>query len=488
MVHAPEKRSLLVPPTLERLLKHRTNDPLKANRPPTSVFPTDFVWGAATAAYQIEGSWQAHGKGPSIWDTFAHQPGKIFGNHTGDVSADHYRLWKKDIALMRELELQAYRFSLSWSRILPGGTGKLSPKGLSFYNRLIDELLTAGITPWVTLYHWDLPEALQRRGGFLNRDMVEWFGDFAALAAKSFGDRVKHWITFNEPQVVVGYGLQDGIHAPGLKLPFSKCLLSAHHLLMAHGRAVQALRAGCRGKVRISLANCGPVSIPQRETKADIAAARRVYFAATERTMWNLSWWADPIVFGRYPSAGVRAFGNDMPCIKDSDMALIAQPIDFLAHNCYNGFPVRAGRKGPERVPGGWGVGNPRGTLPWLEITPDVLYWAARFQTERYKLPLVFTESGFCNVDFVQLDGRVRDPQRIDCLTRLLRGLHRALAEGIRVDGYMLWSLLDNLEWAEGFKDRFGLVHVDFQTQQRTPKDSFYWYREVIRSAGATLF
>jgi beta-glucosidase len=377
---------------------------------------------------------------------------------------------------MRELKLQAYRFSLSWSRLLPAGTGKMNAKGISFYDRLIDELLAADISPWVTLYHWDLPQALQDRGGFLNRDLVNWFGDFAALAARSFGDRVKHWITFNEPQVAIGNGLQDGVHAPGLKLSFPQCLLAAHHLLMAHGRAVQTLRAGCRDKVRISLANCGPVSIPQHETKADIEAARRNYFAATERRMWNLSWWADPIVFGRYPSDGVSAFGKAMPRITDADMRLIAQPIDFLAHNCYNGFPVRAGRAGPERVSGGWGAGNPRGTLPWLEITPDVLYWAARFQTERYKLPLVFTESGFCNVDFVQLDGRVHDPQRIDCLTRILRGLNRALVEGIRVDGYLVWSLLDNLEWA------------DFRTQVRTPKDSFYWYREVIRSAGATLF
>lgn len=451
------------------------------------MFPAAFTWGVATAAYQIEGSWQADGKGPSIWDVFAHQPGRVFEQHTGDVACDHYRRWAADVALLRELESRAYRFSLSWSRILPEGAGRTNPKGLAFYDRLVDALLEAGITPWVTLYHWDLPHALQCRGGFQNRDVVNWFGDFAALAARRLGDRVRHWITFNEPQVITGFGLQDGIHAPGLKLSFSDCLLSAHHLLMAHGCGVQALRAGCRDRVKVSLANCGPVAVPQRETARDIAAARAMYFAATQPNMWNLAWWADPIVFGRYPEDGVQAFGQAMPRIRQADMALIAQPIDFLAHNCYNGYPVRAGRQEPERVPGGWGVGNPRGTLPWLEITPEVLYWAARFQTERYQLPLVFTESGFCNVDFVQLDGRVRDSQRIDCLTRLLRGLHRALREGVPVGGYFVWSLLDNLEWTEGFKDRFGLVHVDFGSQTRTPKDSFYWYREVIRTAGATL-
>ena len=451
-------------------------------------FPPDFVWGAATAAYQIEGAWNRDGKGQSIWDEFTRQPGRIFENHTGDVACDHYVRWKTDVGLLRALGVKAYRHSLAWSRILPAGTGKVNAKGLAFYDRLVDTLLEADITPWVTLYHWDLPLALQQRGGFLNRDFVAWFGDYATLVAKKLGDRVNHWITINEPQVVTGLGLQDGVHAPGLKLPYADCLLAAHHVLMGHGRAVQAIQAHAKGEQKISLANCGAVALPATNQPHDIEAARRMYFAATAPTMWNISWWADPIILGRYPEDGVQAHAAAMPRIQAGDMELISQPIDYLAHNCYNGYPVRADAKGaPERVPGGWGPGNPRGTLPWLEISDDALYWAARFQTERYKLPLVFTENGLCNTDFVHLDGAVHDPQRIDYLNRYLGGMRRAIADGVPVAGYFYWSLLDNLEWAEGYKDRFGLVHVDFQTQRRTPKDSYYWYRKVIESNGATL-
>jgi beta-glucosidase len=462
--------------------------PRSSARPASPGFPKNFTWGSATAAYQIEGAWNRDGKGPSIWDEFTHQPGKIFDHHNGDVACDHYRRWKTDVALLRALGVQAYRMSLAWSRILPAGTGKPNVKGLAFYDRLIDALLETNITPWVTLYHWDLPLALQQRGGFANRDIAGWFGDYTTLVAKKLGDRVKHWITVNEPQVVTGLGLQDGVHAPGYKLPYAECLLSAHHLLMAHGRAVQALRANCRGKVQVSLANCGAVAIPATNKPRDIEAARQVYFAATTPNMWNLSWWADPIFFGRYPEDGVIAHAAALPRIQAGDMELISQPVDFLALNCYNGFPVRAGKGGkPERVPGGWGTGNPRGTLPWLEISDDALYWSARFQTERYKRPLVFTENGLCNPDFVHLDGAVHDPQRIDFLNRYLGGLQRAIADGVPVTGYFYWSMLDNLEWAEDYKDRFGLVHVDFRTQRRTPKDSFHWYKTVIESNGATL-
>ncbi len=451
-------------------------------------FPKNFTWGAAAASYQIEGAVAEEGRTPSIWDVFSHQPGKIFENHNGDVACDHYHRWREDVKLMGDLGLRAYRMSLSWSRLIPDGTGKPNAKGLAFYDRLIDALLGAGVTPWVTLYHWDLPQVLQQRGGFLNRDLVEWFGEYAALAAGHFGDRVKNWMTINEPPVVIGLGHHEGVFAPGLKLPFADCLLGAHHLLLAHGRAVQALRAGCPGKVKISIAHTARERIPATNGKRDIEAARRDYFACTERTMWNLAWWADPIVFGRYPAEGVKAYGADMPEITAADMKLISQKIDFLSYNCYSGWLVRSGEKGrPERVPESWGVGNPRGTLPWLNIADDSLYWAARFQTERYGLPLVFSENGFCNTDSVHLDGKVHDPQRIDFLARYLGGLRRAVDEGIPVNGYFYWSILDNFEWAEGYKDRFGLVHVDYRTQKRTPKDSYQWYRDVIRTDGAHL-
>ena len=451
-------------------------------------FPKNFVWGAAAAAYQIEGAWNADGRGPSIWDVFSHQQGKIFENHNGDIACDHYHRWREDVTLMRQLGLQAYRLSIAWPRIQPTGTGKPNAKGLAFYDRLIDALLEAGITPWVTLFHWDLPQALQQRGGFLNRDLVEWFGDYTAIVAGRLGDRVKHWMTFNEPPVIIGFGYQDGRFAPGLRLPFADCLLGAHHLLMAHGRGVQALRAGCPGKVQVALVNVSHPRIPVTEGKRDIEAARRDYFASTNRDFWNLSWWADPVFLGRYPADGVKSFGADMPQVSAADMKLIAQKTDFIAYNCYSGWQVRANAQGnAERLPGGWGIGNPRGTLPWLEIAPTALYWAARFQTERYQLPLVFSENGFCNTDFVHLDGRVHDPQRIDFLARYLGGVHRAAQEGVPVAGYFYWSILDNFEWIEGYKDRFGLVHVDYQTQKRTPKDSAHWYREVIRTNGANL-
>jgi len=451
-------------------------------------FPKNFVWGAATAAYQIEGAWNADGRGRSIWDVFSQQPGKVFDDHNGNVACDHYHRWPEDVALMAGLGLQAYRMSVSWPRIQPRGTGRPNAKGLSFYDRLIDALLAAGITPWVTLYHWDLPQALQERGGFGQRDFVEWFGDYAAIVAARLGDRVKHWMTFNEPPVILGLGHQEGKFAPGLRLPFADCLLGAHHLLMAHGRAVQALRAGCRGSVKISLAHTGRERIPATIAPRDIEAARRDYFASTERSMWNLAWWADPVIFGHYPADGVKAFGRAMPRVTSEDLQLIAQPIDFISYNCYTGLPVRADARGRlQKVPGGWGAGNPRGTLPWLEIAPDAAYWAARFQTERYGRPLVFSENGYCNTDFVHRDGRVHDPQRVDFLARYLGAIRRAVDEGVPVAGYFYWSLLDNFEWAEGYKDRFGLVHVDFQTQKRTPKDSYFWYRDFIRSRGRKL-
>lgn len=452
-------------------------------------FPKNFTWGVASSSYQIEGAHDVDGRKPSIWDQFSRQPGKTFEGHTGDVACDHYHRYAEDVALMQQHAVQAYRFSLAWPRLLPDGTGKPNEKGLAFYDRLIDSLLAAGVTPWVTLYHWDLPLALHRRGGFLNRDIVDWFADYTALVAARYGDRVKHWMTFNEPQCTMGLGYQEALHAPGWRLPFADCLAGAHHLLLAHGRAVQALRAGCRGPVQISLANTSRERIPASATAADIEAARRDYFSCTEKSMWNLSWWADALVRGAYPEEGLKNFAADLPEIRTDDMALIAQPIDFLAYNCYSGWFVRADAKGnPEKIPGGFGIGNARGTLPWLQVAPDAAYWAARFQTERYPgLPFVFTENGLCNIDNVMLDGTVPDPQRIDFLTRYLSAIKRAGADGVPVAGYFYWSVMDNFEWSEGYKDRFGLVHVDYQTQKRTPKSSYAWYRDTIRANGTNL-
>ena len=450
--------------------------------------PSDFTWGVAAAAYQIEGASAIDGRGPSIWDEFTHQPGKIFENHNGDVACDHYHRWQEDVELMRKSGARAYRLSLSWSRILPEGTGRVNVPGLAFYEKLIDGLLAAGITPWVTLYHWDLPLALQARGGWMNRDIVDWFAEYAGVVADRLGDRVKHWMTINEPPCIIGLGYQEGVFAPGLKLDFKECLLGAHHVLLAHGRAVQVLRAKCRGPVKISLAHTGRERIPATRSAADIEAARRDYFSCSERAMWSISWWADPVYLGHYPAAGLEAFGADVPHFTDADLKLIAQPLDFMGYNCYSGWPVRAGADGQAvKVPGGWGIGDPRGTLSWLYIAPEAMYWSAKLLYERYRLPVVFTENGFCNTDFVHLDGRVHDPQRIDFLARYLSAMRRAVEEGIPVAGYFYWSVMDNFEWKEGYKDRFGLIHVDYQTQKRTPKDSYFWYSDVIRTNGANL-
>ncbi|MDR1012068.1 MAG: beta-glucosidase [Opitutaceae bacterium] len=448
-------------------------------------FPKNFTFGAAAASYQIEGAWDADGKGPSVWDIFTHEPGNIFENHTGDTACDHYNRYPEDVALMRTLGVQAYRLSLAWTRIQPEGTGVPNEKGLAFYDRLIDALLAANITPWVTLFHWDLPQALQRRGGFVNRDFPDWFGDYAAIVAKRLGDRVKNWMTINEPPVIIGLGYQDGKNAPGLKLPFADCLAGAHHLLMAHGRGVQALRANCRGPVKIAIAQTSREPIPADDNPRTIEAARAAYFSCEGKHFWNLSWWADPVVLGRYPEDGLKAYAAEMPRIADGDMKLISQPVDYLAYNCYSGFPYEIAANGQARPkPEGWGIGNPRGTLSWLSVAPRAPYWAARWQTERYKLPFVFSENGFCNTDFIHRDGKVHDPQRIDYMAGYLGEIARAIAEGYPVTGYFYWSILDNFEWAEGYKDRFGLVHVDYTTQKRTPKDSYYWYQQLIKRTG----
>jgi beta-glucosidase len=451
-------------------------------------FPKDFTWGVAAAAYQIEGAAQTDGRAPSIWDDFCRQPGAVFEGHSGDVACDHYHRYREDIALMAQLGAKAYRLSISWPRVLPQGTGAANEKGLEFYDRLIDGLLEAGVTPWVTLYHWDLPSALQARGGWMNRDIAHWFADYATLLGRRLGDRVKHWMTINEPPCVIGLGMHDGVFAPGLKLSFRECLLGAHHLLLAHGAGVQALRAACPGKIEVSLALTARERIPATNSPADVRAAEQDYFSCRERNLWNLTWWADPIFLGHYPTDGLAAFAGDLPAIKDDDLKQIAQPLDFFGYNCYSGMPFRAGANGaPEKVPGEWGIGNARGTLSWLNVAPAALYWSAKLLHQRYALPVVFTENGFCNTDFVQLDGRVPDPQRIDFLERYLGCMHRAVAEGAQVGGYFYWSVMDNFEWKEGYKDRFGLVHVDYTTQKRTPKDSYFWYRDVIRSNGESL-
>jgi beta-glucosidase len=452
---------------------------------PAPGFRADFTWGAATAAYQIEGAPAADGKGDSVWDMMCCQPGRIWQGQTGDVACDHYHRWEEDVALMATLGLQAYRFSLSWPRILPGGDGAVNARGLDFYDRLVDGLLARGIEPWVTLFHWDYPLALFHRGGWLHPDSPRWFADYAGIVVERLSDRVRHWITLNEPQCFIWYGHGTGMHAPGLQYCFEEVVRAGHHTLLAHGLGVQAIRAAAKTPALVGWAPVGVTYHPATDAPADIAAARRMTFANTDRSLWSNSWWADPVVFGRYPEDALRRFGDALPAVPDSDFTTIRQPIDFYGANIYTGCRVAAGPDGEPAIVC-YPDGHPHTHFHW-NLTPETLYWGARFLHERYRLPLVITENGMSSADWVSLDGRVHDPQRIDFLARYLGALKAAARDGVDLRGYFHWSLLDNFEWAEGYKQRFGLIHVDYATQRRTPKDSAAWFAEVIRTHGAAL-
>ena len=465
--------------------------------PQPSTFAADFLWGAATAAYQIEGAAAEDGKGQSIWDQFSHTPGAVWRGHTGDIACEHYHRMPGDVALMREIGLQAYRFSIAWTRILPDGVGRVNAEGLEFYDRLVDELLAANINPFCTLYHWDYPQALQARGGWLKRESADWFAEYTEVVAKRLGDRVKNWMTLNEPQIFVTLGLQAGMHAPGLTLPVKEVLQAGHHALLAHGRAVQILRTHCPN-ANIGFAPQTPISFPATESAADVAAARAFNFDVEGygkvfnqllglplKNPLNNAWWLDAVFLGKYPEEAIAFYGDDAPDIKAGDMALISQPIDFFGVNIYFGFKVAADTNGmPTVLP--VTTAAPLTAYDW-PVTPEALYWGPRFFYERYKKPIYIMENGLSLRDWVALDGKVHDPQRVDFLTRYLRQLGRACAENIPVKGYFHWSLMDNFEWSDGYKQRFGLVHVDYDTQIRTWKDSAFWYQDVIATNGANI-
>ncbi|HSC86980.1 MAG TPA: GH1 family beta-glucosidase [Polyangiaceae bacterium] len=453
----------------------------------TVGFPDDFVWGAAAASYQIEGASEADGKGPSVWDMFCERPGAVFEGHSGRTAVDHYHRYPEDVALMRELGLGAYRLSLSWSRLFPEGKGRINEAGFDFYDRLLDSLLAAGITPWVTLFHWDYPLALFEQGGWLNRDSADWFAEYAAAVARRFSDRVTHFFTQNEPQVYLGLGHQQGEHAPGLTLPLSQVLLAGHHSLLAHGKAVQALRANARQRLQLGYAPVGLPKLPVSDDPAHLELARRATFTITERNVWNNTWWMDPVYLGRYPEQGLEFYGKDAPQVQPEDLAVIHQPLDFFATNIYQGQTVRPASQGPwefELVQPG--VGHAATAFNW-PVTPQALYYGPKFFFERYGLPIVISENGLSSRDWVGLDGRVHDGARIDFTHRYLLELERAIRDGVPTQGYFHWSILDNFEWAAGYRERFGLIHVDYETQRRTPKDSFAWYARVIRSKGRAL-
>lgn len=457
-------------------------------------FPKDFAWGVAAASYQIEGAVGIDGAGSSVWDMFCRIPGKVFEGQNGAVACDHYHRYAEDVSLMQDLGIPNYRLSVSWPRVIPAGIGKINEAGLAFYDRLIDRLLACNVRPWVTLFHWDFPLALYHRGGWLNADSPKWFADYVQVIVERLSDRVSHWFTLNEPQCFVGLGQQNGYHAPGDKLSLAESLRVAHHVLLAHGLAVQTIRAGAKISSRIGFAPVGVVAIPADESSsADVVAARRAMFEITPQNplswdnvpLGNNAWWSDPVFLGCYPSTGIETFGAAMPIYTDAEMKTIAQPLDFYGVNIYNGTIIHADENGnPRKV--AQPIGHSSTAMKW-PITPTALYWGSRFLQERYKLPIIIAENGLSCMDWVSTDGKVHDPQRIDFIRRYLRELGRAIGDGVDVRGYFQWSIMDNFEWAEGYKERFGLIHVDYQTQERKPKDSAYWYRDVIQSNGATL-
>lgn len=448
-------------------------------------FPKDFGWGAATAAYQIEGAAFADGRGLSVWDQYCAEPGRVTGGQSGAVACDHYHRYREDVKIMGEIGLRAYRLSVAWPRVLPEGSGPVNAVGLGFYDRLVDALLQAGIEPWLTLFHWDYPLSLYREGGWLNPDSPRWFADYVAVVVDRLSDRVSRWITFNEPQCFIGLGHLTGTQAPGDKLPMDKALLAAHHVLLAHGMAVLVIRSRAKLAPRIGVAPTGEVGIPATQSEDDIAAARENHWAVADKSLFNMAWWFDPIFKGRYPEQGLQAYGGCVPRFDDADFRTISQPLDFLGLNIYHGNRIRRGATGAaEMVPRE--PGDPRTHYNW-PVSPEALFWGPYFAHERCGLPIAITENGMANLDWVSLDGKVHDPQRIDYLRRYLRELRRAIESGVQVEAYFAWSLFDNFEWSDGYRYRFGLVHVDYVTQRRTLKDSALWYRDVIRSNGESL-
>lgn len=434
-----------------------------------SVFPPGFTWGAATAAYQIEGAAWEDGRSESIWDRFCRIPGKVHNGNTGDVACDHYHRYRDDVALMRDLGITAYRLSVAWPRIIPGGTGEVNTKGLDFYDRLVDELLNAGIEPFITLYHWDLPQVLEDRGGWTNREAVDAFVGYAAAVVERLGDRVHRWITHNEPQVASFQGYGGGEHAPGRNEGLTGALSAAHHLLLSHGRAVQVIRDIVPGaEVGITL-NLDPI-YPASDDPADLDAARQVDGSRNR-------WFLDPVFRGAYPQDMIARWERYLPDIAPGDMDTIAAPLDFLGVNNYSRTLVRGEDGRVQYI-------HPREStytdMDW-EVYPEGFHdLLVRIYRDYAPPRLYITENGAAFPDVREHDGAVRDPERTAYVQQYLAAAARAIEEGVPLAGYFVWSLLDNFEWGWGYWRRFGITYIDYPTLERVPKQSFAWYRDFI--------
>lgn len=442
----------------------------------TSKFPEDFLWGAATAAYQIEGAAHEDGRGESIWDRFSHTPGKTFNGDSGDVACDHYHRYPADIQLMTDLGLHAYRFSIAWSRILPTGTGQVNEAGLAFYDRLVDALLKAGITPFVTLYHWDLPQALDDHGGWLNRDSADHFVNYADIVSRRLGDRVKHWITFNEPFCISYVSYTWGGHAPGHQdFSYAEANRVNHHVYLGHGKAVPVIHANSGGKVGIVL-NMTPM-YPATDSEADRAAADRMD-AQSNR------WFADPIFKGAYPADRLALLGAAAPEIRPGDMQIISAPIDFLGVNYYSRSVVKDAPQAAnvEKTESVKIPASEYTEMNW-EVYPDGLReLLERVHRDYQPQEIYVTENGCATPDHLNGVSPVPDPRRVAYLKGHFEAAYRAITAGVPLKGYFVWSLMDNFEWAYGYSKRFGITYVDYATQRRIPKQSYQFYQQVIRA------
>ena len=448
---------------------------------PNRGFPPGFLWGTATASYQVEGAVKEDGRGPSIWDTFSHTPGKVVNNANGDTANDHYHLYKSDVQLMKALGAKAYRFSVAWPRVFPNGDGPANPKGLDFYNRLVDELLANGIQPYATLYHWDLPQSLQDRfGGWEGRDTSKAFADYAGYVAERLSDRVKHIFTINEFGAFIEVGYRWGAHAPGLKLTGQRLNQTRHHAVLGHGLAVQAIRASAKRGTKVGLAENITIPVPVIETPQNIKAAEA---AMREMNAQYLT----VIMEGKYTDWYLKSNGADAPKFTAEDLKIMSSPLDFVGINVYTGEFVRA----DESAPAGFAhVPRPQ-SFPhapsfWLFIAPDCLYWGPRHVAKLWGAKEIYITENGCSAADEPANGKVYDTDRVTYLRSYLTQLRRATADGIPVRGYFLWSLMDNFEWADGYTNRFGIHYVDYATQKRTPKLSADFYREVI-AANAIL-
>lgn len=452
------------------------NEQTSDNKNGARQFPKGFLWGSATASYQVEGAVNEDGRGPTIWDTFSRIPGKVVNNATGDVSTDHYHRYKEDVQLMKSLGVKTYRFSIAWSRVFPDGSGSPNPKGLDFYNRLVDELLKNGIEPFATLYHWDLPQALQDKyGGWESAETSKAFANYSGHVAERLSDRVKHFFTINEFGAFVELGYRIGMHAPGLKLPPGRFNQTRHHSVLGHGMAVQAIRAKAKSGTKVGLAENLTIGVPVIETAEHIAAATRATRELNAQYM-------TVIQEGKYTDAYLSAAGKDAPKFTAEDLKIISSPLDFVGINVYIPKWIRADNSalGFAEVP------NPKSypTMAsfWLAVGPEALYWGPRHVNKIWGAKEIYiTENGCSSSDIPAADGKVYDSDRVMFLRNYLSQLQRATSEGIPVKGYFLWSLMDNFEWADGYTNRFGLHYVDYATQKRTPKLSADFYKEVIR-------